>query len=92
MRLVILLIPDLHDLSKTSPFIPVYEKILSTFEEMGVDTVDIISELAERYGKDAQQAWVAKQDPHPNAEVHGMIASKLRAYLTRGRLASLQPV
>lgn len=89
MELVVLLIPDLHDFSLDSAFTPIYEKIVSTFGDMGIDTLELIPELEARYGNDVQQAWVAKKDAHPNAEVHGIITDKLAAYLTSQRDGSL---
>jgi len=83
--LVILMIPDLHDLSKTGLFSDMYLRVESAFDTMNIPVVNTYGPIAAKYWKRPEDAWVAKDDAHPNGEVHRIIADELSAHFLRTR-------
>jgi lysophospholipase L1-like esterase len=79
--LIALLIPEMHDLSENSPYIPIYKTIESLFTDLEIPLVNPLYELRESFGDRPNRAWVALDDPHPSAEAHKIIADKLVGFL-----------
>ncbi|NQV83526.1 MAG: SGNH/GDSL hydrolase family protein [Rhodospirillales bacterium] len=79
--LVALLVPELHDLSDNGPYPPIYEKIGAAFEAMGIPMINPLSRFQEAFSDDPSKAWVARNDPHPSASAHKVIAGALFDYL-----------
>ena len=81
--LVILFMPDTHNLSQEGPYPAIYDKAVSTFRQMNIETLNTYPEFYEKYGKDPKQLWVAIGDPHPNRNGHLILADNLYEYLVR---------
>lgn len=81
IRLVVLLVPELHDLSSDGPYPPIYDKIGAVFRKMGIDMINPLSRFQMAFSDDPSRAWVAPNDPHPNAMAHKVIADALYEYL-----------
>ncbi len=82
--LVALLVPELHDLSKDGPFPPLYRKMGAAFTKIGVDLINPLPRFQAAFAGDSSRAWVAKNDPHPSAPAHKLLADALFDYLTTG--------
>lgn len=78
---VLMIIPDVHDLSPTTPYKALYRQIDSTFESMGLQTVNTFDAYQQRYGDKVSQLWIQADDPHPNARGHAVMADELYRYL-----------
>jgi len=84
--LIVLLIPDLHELSNDSPVALVYKKIQKMFDEMNVPMVNTFSAIQSRFLGNPSDAWVSHDDPHPNKEVHQIIADALFNFINKQKL------
>ena len=78
---VVLLVPELHDLSDDGPYPPIYEKIGAAFGKMGIHMINPLSRFQAAFSDDPSRAWAAQNDPHPNASAHKVIADALFDYL-----------
>ena len=81
IRLVALLVPEMHDFSADGPFPPIYEKVDKAFRDVGVHMVNPLSRFRAEFGQNPASVWVAADDPHPNATVHKVLADELNDYL-----------
>lgn len=81
IRLVALLVPEMHDFSKDGPFPPIYEKIGKAFQDVGVHMVNPLPRFQTEFGRNPASVWAAADDPHPNAAAHKVIADALYEYL-----------
>ena len=81
IRLVVLLVPELHDLSSDSPYPPIYDKIGAALRNMEIDMINPLSRFQTTFSNDPSKAWAAPNDPHPNAKAHKIIADALYEYL-----------
>ena len=79
--IVATLIPELHDLSADGPYPPIYARIADFFATIDVPLIDTFPAIAARFADDPQSAWVALDDPHPNARVHAIVADRIAAAL-----------
>lgn len=84
--LVIMILPDFHNLSTESPYQNLYEKMQSAFEAMNVPTLNTFPEFQALYGNKEIQLWVQPNDPHPNAIGHYVMASLLSNYLKKSKI------
>ena len=84
--LVALMIPEMHNLSAGGPYPRIYNMIESLFSDLGVEFVSSYPALSVAFANNPRAAWVAKDDPHPSAEAHQIIADTLYDHL----VASLQ--
>lgn len=75
--LVVVLIPDLHDLSEKNPYLKLYEKIIATLQRMEIHTINTYPALHEVFGKNSKEAYVQRDDPHPSAKTHHIIADEI---------------
>jgi lysophospholipase L1-like esterase len=82
IRLVALLVPELHDLSSDGPYPPIYAKIVDFFGKTGVPMVNPLSTFQVAFKKDPSQAWAAANDPHPSAQAHKILGDALFDYLS----------
>jgi hypothetical protein len=78
--LVAILIPELHDLSEKSAFLPLYKDVSSRFEAIGIPLINPYRELADKFSGQAG-AMVAVGDAHPSTAAHQIIGRKIAAYL-----------
>ena len=81
IQFVALLVPELHDLSNGGPYPPIYDKIGAAFGKMGVPLINSLSRFQKAFSDDPSRAWAARNDPHPNASAHKIIAAALFDYL-----------
>ncbi|MCB7130467.1 MAG: SGNH/GDSL hydrolase family protein, partial [Candidatus Brocadiales bacterium] len=82
VKLVILIVPDLHDLSPGNPFFPLYRIATDYFKKLDISIVDPTDAIRVIFGERPTNAWVAPKDPHPNAKVHEIMGRELGAYLS----------
>ena len=81
--LVATLIPELHDLSKDGPYPPIYAKINDFFAAINVPLIDTFPAISKAFGENPSRGWVSMDDPHPNADVHRIVAEQLYDYLSK---------
>jgi hypothetical protein len=72
-----MLIPDLHNLSSDGPYPPIYEKVVKTFDHLGIPMVNSFSAVSSAFAHNPIKARVAFDDPHPNAAVHRILVEEL---------------
>ncbi len=70
IRLTVLIFPELHDL-KDYQFLDIHKKITGVFRGHGSQVLDLLDIFK---GKEADQFWVARDDPHPNTKAHQLTA------------------
>ncbi len=80
--LTVLLVPELHNLAADGPYPRVYRKVTAEFGAMGLDVVDAYPAVAAGMTGSKEQAWIARDDPHPSAAVHRILADVLYQNLT----------
>lgn len=78
---VVMIIPDIHDLSPGTPYKALYERIDATFHGMGITTINTFDTFQRRFGGDVTTLWIQGDDPHPNARGHALMADILYRYL-----------
>jgi hypothetical protein len=78
---LIMIIPDIHDLSPGSPYQPLYAKMETTFKGLGIPTVNTFDGFQHEFGDDVTKLWIQSDDPHPNAKGHQLMADILYRYL-----------
>jgi hypothetical protein len=79
---VIVLTPDIHDLSPGTPFKQLYDKLETTFKGMGIETINSFDALQKEFGGDVSALWIQPDDPHPNAKGHALMADVLYQFVT----------
>ncbi len=72
--LLVMLIPELHQLGEDYPFADVHQKVATIFDEQPVEVLDATSAFT---GEDPPTLWVSRQDAHPNAKGHAILAEAL---------------
>ena len=80
--LMIVITPDIHDLSSGTPYAKLYDKLETTFSGMGIPTVNTFAALQQQFGRDVSTLWIQPDDPHPNAKGHAVMADVLYRYIT----------
>jgi len=75
--LFVLLVPDLHNLSAESVFPGLYNQIMLTFQQIEIPAVSAYPDVARKFAGNERASWVARDDAHPNAEVHRIMAGNL---------------
>ena len=78
---VVMIIPDVHDLSTGTPYRALYEKMERAFRNDGFDVVNTFDAFQQRFGDDVTKLWIQADDPHPNAAGHALIADQLVGHL-----------
>ena len=78
---IVMIIPDIHDLSPGTPYQALYDRIEATFKGMGLATINTFGAFQQRFGGDVTQLWIQGDDPHPNARGHALMADILYQYL-----------
>lgn len=83
IRLLIMIVPDFHNLSEGTSFQGLYERMQSAFERMDIKTLNTFPYFQRLYGNKESQLWVQTNDPHPNATGHGVMADLLYDYFLK---------
>ena len=74
---VIMIIPDIHDLSPGTPYQPLYAKMETAFKGLQIPTVNTFGAFQKEFGDDVTKLWIQSDDPHPNAKGHALMADIL---------------
>jgi lysophospholipase L1-like esterase len=82
--MVIMIIPDFHNLANGTPYGSLYAKIEKGFVDRHFTTLNTFPVLQKRYGGKESELWIQPDDPHPNAKGHEVMADVLGDYLARG--------
>lgn len=77
----VVLLPELHDLVDY-PFRDIYGRVEAFLHENGIDVLDITP--AFKNETDPMKLWVARDDAHPNARAHKIIADSSLSFVTEG--------
>ena len=86
-RLLVALLPELHQIESSYPFVREHQIIKDALSRKGVPAVELIDALR-GHGPESS-LWVTPQDPHPNGKANDLIASHLlRSVLRWDRLRS----
>jgi lysophospholipase L1-like esterase len=80
-KLLVVLIPELHDLSNAYPFKETYKKVADFMKSQSIDYLDLYPYFK---GHIRDELWVSCEDAHPNKTGHEMIARSIYEYMTRG--------
>ena len=71
---IVMIYPELHDLSQSSPVISIYNFIETEFKKLGIPTIDKVHQRLSNYSGKERQLWVSPTDPHGNSVVQDVIA------------------
>ena len=78
---VIMIVPDIHELTPETPFRDLYARMASAFRKLDIPTINTFDEFREHFGTDVSKLWIQSDDPHPNASGHALMADILYNYL-----------
>lgn len=78
-KLLVAILPELHEIDGNYPFMAAHEKIRSTLKAEGVRVIDLIETLR-GHGPEST-LWVTPLDHHPNAKANGLIAAQLQSWI-----------
>jgi len=78
---VIMIVPDIHDLSNETPFRDLYARMTAAFQKLDIPTLNTFDEFHKHFGTDVSRLWIQSDDPHPNASGHALMADILYRYL-----------
>lgn len=78
---VVMIIPDIHDLSPGTPYKELYSKMETAFKAMNIPTVNTFDAFQKDFGDDVSKLWIQSDDPHPNATGHALMAKFLYDYI-----------
>jgi hypothetical protein len=80
---MVMIIPDIHDLSPGTPYRAIYERIELSFRGAGFEVVSTFPAFQQAFGADVTKLWIQGDDPHPNAAGHAILADQLVDCLVR---------
>jgi lysophospholipase L1-like esterase len=86
---VVMIIPDFHNLAPGSPYKAIYQKVAEGLSSRGIVNVNAFPPFQQRYGGNESELWIQRDDPHPNARGHELMAELLYDYLSRPGAFSL---
>lgn len=75
--LLVMIIPDFHNLRPGTPYGVLYDKMEKGFAARGLRVVNTFPEFQNRYGGNEGALWIQRDDPHPNAAGHALMAEIL---------------
>lgn len=73
----VIIIPDFHNLRPGSPYGSLYAKMEQGFLRRGIRTINTFPIFQEKYGGEESELWIQRDDPHPNAKGHALMADLL---------------
>jgi len=79
--LLVALLPELHQINGSYPFIEAHEKIHKVLAPEGVPFIELIDGLR-NHGPESS-LWVTPLDAHPNAKANSLIAAQLRDWILK---------
>lgn len=82
-QFLVIMLPDLHQL-KPYPFSAEHTMMKFFFKSHGIEHFDLTQEFSKI--KQAKELWVARDDAHPNAKAHEIIAEATEAYLLKQKI------
>jgi hypothetical protein len=88
---LVMIIPDIHDLSPGTPYRDLYAKMETAFKAMNIPTVNTFDAFQQEFGDDVSKLWIQSDDPHPNASGHALMAQILSNYLAENDPLRLKP-
>ena len=83
ISMIVLMVPDLHNLDLDGPYPPIYDKVTGSLAELGIEVANAYPKVAEKYSNNPLDAWISSDDAHPNAQTHAIFADVLFEKLTR---------
>jgi len=86
INFMIMIIPDLHNLSSDNELIKLYSKIDKEFTEMKIPVVNTYKSLSNSFRKKPMESWVSKRDAHPNAKAHKIIGNDLYNFIIKNKV------
>jgi lysophospholipase L1-like esterase len=78
-RLLVAMLPELHDVNGAYPFTREQRKIEDVLERYHVPVIDLLEGL--RGHQDARSLWVTPADPHPNGKANALIAAQIAPWV-----------
>ena len=78
---VVMIVPDIHDLSPGTPYKALYSRIESVLKGMDIPTINTFDAFQQQFGDDVTKLWIQGDDPHPNARGHALMADVLYQWL-----------
>ena len=78
---LVMIIPDIHDLSRTSPYGELYARMERDFAAAGVPTLNTYAAFQAQFGDRERDLWIQSDDPHPNGRGHKLMADVAFTYL-----------
>ena len=83
INFIIMIIPDLHNLSNNNELIALYKKIDNEFNNMGIPVLNTYKSLSNKFKNKTVESWVSKSDAHPNAKAHEIISNDLYNFIIK---------
>ncbi len=80
VEFILMIQPDLHDLSKESPQFECHRRISDFAVQHNIKVLDLFLNYSESVSLPSE-IWVNHDDPHPNAQGHRIIGKALSQYL-----------
>jgi lysophospholipase L1-like esterase len=90
--MIVMIIPDFHNLAKGTPYESLYAKMEKGFLERRFVTINTFPVFQERYGGKESELWIQPDDPHPNAKGHEVMAELLYDHLSKRGAFALRTV
>jgi hypothetical protein len=81
--LLVVIVPDLHNLSNGTPYAALYAKMQSAFEGMNIPTINTFSQFQKEYSGKESMLWIKANDPHPNSAGHKVISDVLYEFFSK---------
>jgi hypothetical protein len=78
---LVMIIPDIHDLSRRSPYGELYSKMETAFAAGGVATLNTYAAFQAQFSDREKDLWIQSDDPHPNARGHKLMADLAFTYI-----------
>jgi len=86
--LVLMIFPELWELSEDHPFADIYAKVAAFARGEGIPTLDLLPAYG---GHDGPELWVHPANQHPNAEAHRIAGDALYRFLVDQGLVPRAP-
>ena len=78
---LVVLLPDLHDLSNHYPFRVISEKVVNACKRNGIEYLDLFN-VFKGYSPE-KSLWVSPMDSHYNGKAHKMVADGIYSWITK---------